>query len=111
MDSGLFGSRALDSVRVLFKQFKVAFKPASCVVDIDLARHVIRTAFRSSRELGGLLGVLKQHCKPDEYDGHARDIAAVIASIQLKVVGRITAARPELDAEIETMIAKYDRYL
>ena len=65
-------------------------------MDIDLARHVVRIAFRSSRELGGLLGVLKAHCDPDEYEGYANAVAAAISSIQLKIVGRTTssASRP-----------------
>ncbi len=78
---------------------------------IDLARHVVRTAFRSSRELGGLLGVLKAHCEPEEYEGYARAIATVIASTQLKIVNQVTSSLPELEAEIEAVIAKYDRYL
>ena len=41
----------------------------------DLARHVIRTAFRTARELSGLLAMLKQYLDEEEYKAYARRIA------------------------------------
>jgi hypothetical protein len=41
----------------------------------------------------------------------SKAIATAIASIQLEVVNRLTAAHPALESEIETMIGKYNRYL
>jgi hypothetical protein len=80
-------------------------------MDIDLSRHVIRIAFRSGRELEGLLGLLKEHCSADEYQTYAKAIATAIASIHVEIVNRITSSQPELENEIESVIAKYDRYL
>ena len=80
-------------------------------MDINLARHVIQSAFRSGRELEGLLAVLKEHCKPDEYQTYAKAIATSIASIQLEIVNRITSSFPELETELEASIAKYGRYV
>jgi hypothetical protein len=80
-------------------------------MEIDLARHALRTAFRSSRELRELLGLLKDHCNQAEYAEFSKAIATAIASIQLEVVNRLTAAHPALESEIETIIGKYDRYL
>ena len=80
-------------------------------MDIDLSRHVIRIAFRSGRELEGLLSLLKEHCSADEYQTYAKAIATAIASIHVEIVNRITSSQPELENEIESVIAKYDRYL
>ena len=80
-------------------------------MDIDVARHIVRTAFRSGRELESLLSMLKAHCKPDEYNGYAKAIAAAVASIHLEVINRVTADFPALEAEIEAQINKHGRYL
>jgi hypothetical protein len=80
-------------------------------MEIDLARHVVRTAFRSSRGLGDLLGVLKEHCSEQEYRGYAKAIATAIASIQLEVMNRVTSEHPGLEQEIEAAMKKYDQYL
>ena len=44
----------------------------------DLARHLIRTAFGTSRELRILLAMLKQHLGEQEYKGYALGIAGAI---------------------------------
>ena len=80
-------------------------------MDQDVARHVIRTAFRSGRGLSDLLGVLKTSCDPEEYEAYARGIAGAMAAIHQEVIDRVLAAHPELEAEIERSIAKYDRYI
>ena len=80
-------------------------------MDINLARHVVRAAFSSGRELEESLGLLKEHCSADEYKTYATAIATAIALIHLEIVNRITASHPELEGEIETVIEKYGRYL
>ena len=45
-------------------------------MDIELAREIVRTAFRSSAELQALLPVLKRRCGEEEYKGYALGIAA-----------------------------------
>jgi hypothetical protein len=60
-------------------------------VDIDVARHVIRAAFRSAGELDSLLSLLKAHCTADEYTTYAKAIATAIASIHLEVMDKATA--------------------
>jgi hypothetical protein len=65
-------------------------------MDIDVVQHVVRTAFRSGRELEGLLALLKAHCSPGEYQTFAKAIAAAIASIHIEVVNRVIASYPAL---------------
>jgi hypothetical protein len=80
-------------------------------MNIDVARHVIRAAFRSSRELSNLLPLLKDNLDAVEYQRYTMAIAAAIAATQLEVINTITADYPELEAEIEMQISKYDRVL
>jgi hypothetical protein len=80
-------------------------------MDADVARHVVRVAFRSARELESLLGLLKSNCSPDEYQTYAKAIATAIASIHLEVLNRVTASQPGLEAEIDADIKKHGRYL
>lgn len=77
----------------------------------ELARHAARAAFRSSRELGDLLHLLKGELDETEYQGYAKAIATAIASIQLELVNKLTADHPGLQDEIDASIAKYDRML
>jgi len=80
-------------------------------MDIDLARHCVRAAFRASRELESALHALKAGCEPDEYDGYKLGIAGAIYEIGVALTNTAIAAHPELEAEIEAQIQKYGRYL
>lgn len=80
-------------------------------MDINMARHVIRTCFRSGRELETLLDLLKEHCDAQEYKSYATAIATAIASIHVEVVNRITDSHPGLEDEMEAVISKYGLYL
>jgi hypothetical protein len=79
-------------------------------MDIELARDVVRTAFRSSSELQALLGVIKQRCSPEEYDSYGRGIATAIDAIGVALINKVLTAHPELSAEIESSIAKDGRF-
>jgi len=81
------------------------------MMEIDLARHVVRAAFRSSRELGDLLPFLKEHLNAKECEGYAKTIASAVAAIQVAVLNKLMVEHPSLEAEIDVTIAKYDRYL
>ena len=80
-------------------------------VDRDLARHVIRTAFGTTRELGTLLQTLKQHLSEDEYNRYAVAIAEAIDGVNVALLNTTFASYPELKGEVEASIEKYDRYL
>ena len=80
-------------------------------MDIDVARHVLRVAFRSAGELQQLLPVLKKSCAADEYEAYAKGIAAAVAEIALEVTNRVIADHPALETEVEADVAKHGRYL
>lgn len=79
-------------------------------MDIELAREVVRTAFRSGAELQALLPVLKQRCSADEYKSYALGIAAAIDAIGVGLTNKALAAHPRLASEIEASIEKRGRY-
>jgi hypothetical protein len=79
-------------------------------MDVDLARDMIRTAFRSSSELQNFLEVLKQRCSPEQYKDYSRGIASAIDAIGVALINTALAAHPELNAEVEASIAMHGRY-
>jgi hypothetical protein len=79
-------------------------------MDVDLARDMIKTAFRSSSELQDFLGALKQRCSPEEYKDYSRGIAAAIDAIGVALINKALAAHPELSAEVEASIARHGQY-
>lgn len=80
-------------------------------MDIDIARHMMRVAFQTARELQDLMGFLKTHCSPEEYEEHARAIATAIDATNVALIHRALAAHPELDEELEAKMAKYQRFI
>ena len=67
-------------------------------MDRNLARHIVRTAFRCGGKLEELLPLLKEHCDDAEYGEYRRAIAMAIFGIQninqvnaLKVIATTTA--------------------
>ena len=79
-------------------------------MDIELAREVVRTAFRSSAELQALLPMLRQRCTAQEYQTYALGIAAAIDAIGVEVTNRALAAHPGLAGEIESSVEKQGRF-
>lgn len=75
-------------------------------MDKDLAREVIRTAYRSGNELENLIGVLKNGCSPEEYKLYLRQIAMAIDGIHVALVDKVLAQYPELEAEMEANLAR-----
>lgn len=79
-------------------------------MNIQLARDVIRAAFRSTSELGNLLPTLKEQCSPDEYKAYALGIAAAIDAIMTNTISRAVQTHPDLAKEVDEQIAKHGRY-
>lgn len=77
----------------------------------DLARHLIRTAFRTTHELQDTLSLLKQHIGASEYRECASGIAAAIDAINVALINKALATYPDLEGEIETSLARYDRFI
>jgi len=79
-------------------------------VDLQVARIIVSSGFRSSRELNDLLHVLKANCDPAEYESLKRAIATAIAEIANATFKPAFAAYPALEAEVDAQIAKYGRF-
>ena len=79
-------------------------------MDIDVARDIVRAAFRSCSELQHLLSTLKGRCPPDEYQDYARSIAAAIDAVGVSLTNKVLAEHHELSSEIDANIAKSGRY-
>ena len=77
---------------------------------IEVARDIVRAAFRSCSELQALLGTLKSRCSPDEYKAYAQDIAAAMDAIGVNLINKAIAQYPELGAEIDQQINKHGQY-
>ena len=73
-------------------------------MELNLARHVLRTAFRAERELEELLSLLKMQLNSDEYRRYALGIAAAIDAMNVALVKPALASHPELTDEIESSL-------
>jgi hypothetical protein len=80
-------------------------------VNIDLARHIARAAFRSSRELGDLVPFLKDRLSAEEHSVYAKAIGSAVAAIQIDLMNKLVSDHPGLEAEIEASMKKHGRYL
>jgi len=77
----------------------------------DIARHVLRAAFRSAAELQQVLPLLKENCTAKEYDEFRTGIATAIATVGDEVTNRILAANPGLSKEVDEEMKRYGRLL
>lgn len=75
-------------------------------MDKDLAREVIRTAYRSGNELGALVGVLKARCNAEDYQYFARQVAMAIDGIHVALVDKVLSRYPDLEAEMQANLAR-----
>ncbi len=80
-------------------------------MDKDIARHLIRANFRCSRELQEVMSLLKGQLTQDAYVSVAHKIAAAIAAVGDALTNTALAEHPDLEAEVESGLARYDRYL
>jgi Domain of unknown function (DUF6968) len=84
--------------------------PTEGNMDIELAREVVRAAFRSSAELQALLPVLKRQCDEEEYRSYALGIASAIDAIGVGLTNKALAAQPALAGEIESSLQRQERF-
>jgi hypothetical protein len=78
-------------------------------MELALARHIVRSAFRSAAELQSLLPLLEAHTTPSEYETYLHGIATVLATIGDEVTNRVLAANPGLADEVDASISTYGR--
>ena len=79
-------------------------------MEINLARDVVRTAFRASSELQQLLPRLKAACPEAEYRDLALGIGEAIDRIGVNLIDKAIAAHPSLKDEIDASIKEHGRY-
>jgi hypothetical protein len=79
-------------------------------MDIELARDMVRAAFRSSSELQNLLETLKARCSAEEYKDYSRGIATAMDAIGVALINKALAAHPELNAEVDAIVRTHGRY-
>jgi hypothetical protein len=72
----------------------------------DLAREIIRVAFRSGRELETLVKPLKEQCAGDEYRDWMRHVAMAIDGIHVALVDKALARFPELEGELDAALPR-----
>lgn len=69
-----------------------------------LARKVAVAAIKSSSTLSNLLPILKEHCRPAEYEEIRKAISAIAADISIEVLRRVFKAHPDLERELDAAI-------
>ncbi|MBV9395241.1 MAG: hypothetical protein JOZ84_12620 [Methylobacteriaceae bacterium] len=77
----------------------------------DLARRLIRSAFRSASESQSVLPLLKQQLPPADYKRYAHGVASATDAINQALLDPALAAFPELSQEVEASLKKHGRYL
>lgn len=78
-------------------------------MDRDLALIVANAGQQACRELTGIMPMLAKHL-PDDKELRL-GIAAVIHEISVSVIEPAFRAHPDLEAEFEARVKKYDRYI
>lgn len=91
-------------------QIALVAMPRSSIMDIDLARQMVRVAFKVSRDLQEVLRALKARCPEEEYRDLARGIAAAIDGVGRGLTSKAISSHPKLEAEIDASITKTGQY-
>ena len=68
-------------------------------MNIDIARHVARAAFKSSHELSELVPFLNNRLGAEEYAAYAKAIGLAVAAIQVDLLNKLVTDHPRLEAE------------
>ncbi len=79
-------------------------------MDLQVARIMVASGFRGSRELTDLLHLLKASCATDEYDRLKLAISEAVAEVQSATFAPAFAAHPALEAEVDAAIKQYGRF-
>jgi len=80
-------------------------------MDKELARDVIRAAYRSGAELEKLGVTLKERASPETYKDFMRQVAVAIDGIHVALVDKVLVRYPELDAEMQSNLARTGRVM
>jgi hypothetical protein len=72
-----------------------------------VAKHIVRSAYRSAAQLQEILAFAKLHCGAAEYPVVRKSVATAIMVINEEVVDKILKKHPALKREIEDSITKF----
>jgi hypothetical protein len=78
-------------------------------MDEELAWEMVRVAFRTARELQGVLGLLKENCSAEDYQRYAGRIARAIDAVNDALLNTALAAHPRLAERIEAELEEFGR--
>ena len=81
------------------------------IMNKEIATYIVRCSYSVNRELGDVLIFLKSNLHTDDYKNYALGISAAIDGVNVALLNKVLALYPELEAEIESSLAKYDRFL
>ncbi|MDE2229880.1 MAG: hypothetical protein KGL11_12690 [Alphaproteobacteria bacterium] len=80
-------------------------------MDKRLAKHVAMTAWQSFGRLERLIPLIKDHCDKAEFDIYLKGIASAGTAINHEILKRIFSEHPDLEADIETKVKKYQKWI
>jgi hypothetical protein len=77
----------------------------------DLARSMIRTAFRASSEMQSMLPPSKAQLSPEKYRERAMAVASAVDMINQALIDPALQEFPELSDEVEQSLRQHGRYV
>jgi hypothetical protein len=78
-------------------------------MDEELAWEMVRVSFQTSRDLQGVLGLLKENCSAEDYKSFAGRIAQAIDAVNDALLNTALAAHPGLAERIESELQEFGR--
>ncbi|HEV8015212.1 MAG TPA: hypothetical protein VGP48_06745 [Stellaceae bacterium] len=78
-------------------------------MDKDLAKDLVRRAFKAMSILGDSLPMLKAHCDETEYRAYLKAIGNTGAAISTEIIHRVFAEHPDIEKEFEARFRSVDR--
>jgi hypothetical protein len=80
-------------------------------MDRNLAKHVATVGFKAMGDLTDLLELIKAHCDQAEYEIYARGVAVISGEIVQRLLTKVFAEHPDLEAETDAKIKKYGKLI
>lgn len=80
-------------------------------MDRDLASHIVAVGFHSVSFLESLIPILQENCEASEYSEYAKAIASTSSEVGTQIFSRIFHEHPDLEAEVESKIRRFGRFV
>jgi hypothetical protein len=81
------------------------------MMELKIAKHVVRTAAGASADLASLLPLLKENCAKGEYELVAKAIATILAEISFEIMNPIFRNFPQVEVEVNDEIEEFGKIL